>query len=452
MNILVINGSPKGKYSITLQTIHYLERKFPDHTFNVLNAGQTIRAIEKDFTKSRRMLEEADAIIFSYPVYTFIAPCQLHRFIELIKADGVDISGKYATQITTSKHFYDITAHKYIEDNCYDLGLKYVKGLSADMDDLLTDKGRENAEKFFAHFLWSMENGLYESPTARVSSYSQKPATLTDPTEKQKHDVVIITDNTDENSNLARMIARFRAVLPYETRVVNIAEYPFSGGCLGCFNCAVSAKCVYKDGFDEFLRNNIQKADSIVYAFTVSDHSMGSRFKMYDDRNFCNGHRTVTVGMPVGYLVSGELSAEENLRNIIEARAEVGHNFLAGVATDERDPDREIDALALQLDYALKNKYVLSQNFWGIGGMKIFRDLIYKMQGMMRADHKFYKKGGYYKDFPQHDKGTIVKMYLVGFLLSNEKIRKKMGNAMNDGMLMPYKKMFDEMDKKQNKT
>ena len=448
MNILVINGSPKGKYSITLQTVHYLERKFKGHSFNILNAGQTIRAIEKDFTKSRELLLNADAIIFSYPVYTFIAPCQLHRFIELMKADGVDISGRFATQITTSKHFYDITAHKYIEENCYDLGLKYVKGLSADMDDLLTDEGREIAEKFFAHFLWSVENNLYESAPIRLSNYSQKNATPTKSVTKNGRDVVIITDNTDENSGLAKMIDRLRAVLPYETRIVNIAEYPFSGGCLGCFNCAVSAKCVYKDGFDEFLRNNIQKADSIVYAFTVRDHSMGSRFKMYDDRNFCNGHRTVTVGMPVGYLVSGELSVEENLRNIIDARAEVGHNFLAGVATDERDPDGEIDALAMQIDYALKNKYVLSQNFWGIGGMKIFRDLIYKMQGMMRADHKFYKKKGFYKDFPQRDKATIIKMYLVGLLLSNEKIKAKMGNAMNDGMLMPYKKLFDEMDKK----
>ena len=279
----------------------------------------------------------------------------------------------------------------------------------------------------------------------------KQSATSCENTTKGGRDVVIITDNTDENSNLARMIDRFRAKLPYDSRVVNIAEYPFSGGCLGCFNCAVSAKCVYKDGFDEFLRNNIQKADSIVYAFSIKDHSMGARFKMYDDRNFCNGHRTVTIGMPVGYLVSGELSAEENLRNIIEARAEVGHNFLAGVATDESDVDLAIDQLAEHIDYALKNKYVLPQNFWGIGGMKIFRDLIYKMQGMMQADHKFYKKAGFYKDFPQRDKGTIIKMYLVGALLSNEKVRKKMGNAMNEGMLMPYKKMFDDMDKKAKK-
>ena len=449
MNILVINGSPKGKYSITLQTLEYIKRKFPEHEFRVLHAGQTIRGLEKDFSKAREQISQADAIVFSYPVYTFVAPCQLHRFIELLKNEGMDLSEKYATQITTSKHFYDMTAHRYIEDNCHDLGLKYVKGLSADMEDLLTEAGREVAEKFFSHFLWSIENGLYEIYPDRVSSYLQMQATNAEDVKKDEgKDVVIITDNTDPDSNLAWMIARFRSVLPYNTRVVNISDYPFSGGCLGCFNCAVSAKCVYKDGFDDFLRNNIQVADSIVYAFSVKDHSMGSRFKMYDDRNFCNGHRTVTVGMPVGYLVSGELSAEENLRTIIEARAEVGHNFLAGVATDERDPDAEIDNLALQLEYALKNKYVPTQNFYGIGGMKIFRDLIYKMQGMMRADHKFYKKGGYYKDFPQRDKGTILKMYLVGFLLSNEKIRKKMGNKMNEGMMMPYKKMFEKLDKK----
>ena len=448
MNILVINGSPKGKYSITLQTINYLERRFPDHTFSVLNAGQSIRSIEKDFTKSREMLSSADAIIFSYPVYTFVAPSQLHRFIELLKADGVDISGKYVSQITTSKHFYDMTAHRYIEDNCYDLGLRYIKGLSADMEDLLSEQGRETAEKFFSHFLWSIENSIYESSPIRESHYASVSATAATSVAKKGKDVVIITDNTDPDSNLGHMIDRLRAVLPYETRVVNISEYPFSGGCLGCFNCAVSAKCVYKDGFDEFLRNSIQKADSIIYAFSVKDHSMGPRFKMYDDRNFCNGHRTVTVGMPVGYLVSGDLSSEENLRTIIEARAEVGHNFLAGVATDERDTDSQIDALAKQLDYALENKYVLSQNFYGIGGMKIFRDLIYKMRGMMRADHKFYKKGGYYKDFPQHDKGTIIKMYLVGALLSNDKIRKKIGNKMNEGMMMPYDNLFAKMDKK----
>lgn len=242
------------------------------------------------------------------------------------------------------------------------------------------------------------------------------------------------------------MITRLRMQLPFESRIVNIAEYPLAGGCLGCFRCAVSEKCVYKDGFDSFLRENIQKADAIVYAFTVSDHSMGARFKMYDDRNFCNGHRTVTVGMPIGYLVSGPYSAEHNLATVIEARSETGGNFLAGVATDEENPDLQVDQLAKSLTFALETGHTAPRNFWGVGGMKIFRDLIYQMRGMMRADHKFYKKQGIY-DFPQKKQQTSLKMYLVGMLLSNEKILAKMGNKMNEGMLSPYAKLFARMDK-----
>ncbi len=447
MKIAIINGSPKGKYSITLQTVRYLEKKYPEHSFCVLHAGQRIGALEKDFSETRELLEASDALIFSYPVYTFLAPSQLHRFIELLKLNGVSLEGKYATQISTSKHFYDVTAHKYIEENSLDMGMRYIRGLSADMEDLLCERGREDAEKFFERFLWSVKEGVYLSAGREKKDFTPVFATAAEETPKSEDkDIVIITDNKDEGSSLASMISRFQSVLCYKTRIVNITDYPLAGGCLGCFRCAVSEKCVYKDGFDRFLREDIQKADAIVYAFTVSDHSMGSRFKMYDDRNFCNGHRTVTVGMPVGYLVSGAYSAENNLRTVIEARSDTGGNFLAGVATDESDTDSAVDKLAKSLDFALKTGHRAPQSFWGVGGMKIFRDLIYGMRGMMRADHKFYKKQGIY-DFPQKKKLTTMKMYLVGMLLANEKILSKMGNAMNEGMLAPYNKMFEKMDK-----
>ena len=450
MKIAVINGSPKGKYSITLQTLLYLQRRFPMHEFEILHAGQKIKALEKDFSEAEKLLNWAEAIIFSYPVYTFLAPSQLHRFIELVKASGLELKGKFATQISTSKHFYDVTAHKYVEENALDMGLCYVRGFSADMEDLLTKQGKTDAEKFFERFIWSIEENIYTVKVDAPRDFNPVPAAVPAEAIAKKSgdkDIVIITDCRDAASNLALMTERFRAKLPYETRVVNISEYPLAGGCLGCFRCAVSEKCVYKDGFDRFLREEIQTADAIVYAFTVSDHSMGARFKMYDDRNFCNGHRTVTVGMPVGYLVSGNYSAENNLRTVIEARAETGGNFLCAVATDEHDTDSQVDALAKALTFALRTKHTAPQNFYGVGGMKIFRDLIYQMRGMMRADHKFYKKQGIY-DFPQKKFFTSLKMYAVGALLSNEKILAKMGNRMNEGMLMPYEKMFREMDKK----
>ena len=449
MNILVLNGSPKGEYSVTLQTVRYLEKLNPQDTFTILHVGQRIKALEKDFAPAITAIEEADVLLFSYPVYTFIAPCQLHRFIELMKEHKVAVSGKVATQITTSKHFYDVTAHRYIQDNCYDMGLQVVRGLSADMEDLTSTKGQQEAKDFWAHFHWCVENEYFETCYNKKYTANLKPITvLKATTTPESGDVVIVTDCTPENTQLTNMIARFQAQLPFKSRIVNIAEYPLKGGCLGCFNCAPDGVCIYNDKFDVFLRDEIQTAQAIIYAFTIKDHSMGSRFKMYDDRQFCNGHRTVTMNMPIGYLISGNLSGEENLRTIVEARSQVGGNIPAGVATDEFDPDKEIDKLVSSLTYALDNNYIQPANFYGVGGMKIFRDLIYQMRGMMRADHKFFKKHGQY-DFPHKKKGTTMLMYLVGAMLANKKIKSKMGNKMNEGMIAPYKKVIDNINTNQ---
>lgn len=426
MNILVLNASPKGKNSTTVHTALYLQALHPEHTFTVLPVGQRIRSYEKDFAPLRAELEQADLVLFSYPVYTFIAPYQLHRLIELIKADGVDLSGKFASQITTSKHFYDVTAHRWVEENCFDLGMNVVRGLSADMDDLLTERGQREARDFFDQLMFSCEHGLFVTPPARAPKAErtvyqpQLPAAA----KTKGKDVVIVTNCAPEDENLRNMIADFRAALPFDSRVVNLREFPFAGGCLGCFGCAVTGKCVYKDGFDEFLRTQIQSADAFVYAFTIADHYTQSSFKCYDDRQFCNGHRTVTHGTPIAYLISGDYRYESNLRMIVETRAEVGGNYLCGVAADEGDTAHEIRTLAASLALAMEKQFSRPANFYGVGGMKIFRDLIYIMQGMMKADHKFYKEHGIY-DFPQKQKKRILQMKLVGALISVPSVQKR---------------------------
>ena len=447
MHVLVLNGSPRGEYSVTLQTVRYWEKRYPQHTFEVLHVGARIKAFDKDFTPALEALERAEVILFSYPVYTFIAPSQLHRFIQLMKQHKDAVAGKWCTQISTSKHFYDVTAHNYIEENCRDMGLRYVRGLSADMDDLPTGKGRAEAEAFWEHFCWCVEQGISEPAFVQPAVYEPVDPTVPAPVEKKGGNVVIVADLPAGDSRLSAMLERFRAVLPLNTRVVSLPEYPFKGGCLGCFNCAVDGKCIYTDGFDKFLREEIQTADAIIYAFYIKDHSMGPLFKMYDDRQFCNGHRTVTVGMPVGYLISGCYSAERNLQAIVEGRAQVGGNTLVGIATDETDPDGQVDRMAAALVYALEHRYTQPRNFYGVGGMKIFRDLIYQMRGMMRADHKFYKAHGEY-DFPQKKWPQSLLMYLVGAMLASPKIKAKMGNKMNEGMVMAHRKVVEQAQPK----
>ncbi len=441
MKVVVLNGSPKGEYSITLQTVLYWQKHFADDSFDVLQIGRAIKTIEKDPAPVLERLCRADLILFCYPVYTFLVPYQLHRFIELMKESGVDLRGKAAAQLSTSKHFFDMTAHRFIEENAGDMGLGYVGGLSADMDDLLKEKGQKEALDFWKYVRFCVKNGVFSSAKNARSKQTFYRAHREKTEKKSGFDTLILT-NSQNDAALDGLIEDFKNVYEYGTRIINIADFAFSGGCLGCFRCASKGECVYRDGFQELLREDIQRASAIVYAFTVRDHSMGATFKRYDDRQFCNGHRQMTPGMPVGYLVNGNMAAEDNLRTLIEGRNEVAHTFLAGIVSGE-NADAELENMAKRLAYAQENRLLMPQNCYGVGGMKIFRDLIYTMKGLMKADHRFYKKNGVY-DFPQKHKLTNLKMYALGALMSVPAVQKKMGNKMYEGMVAPYRKVLEK--------
>ncbi len=444
MKILFVNGSPRGRFSVTLQSCLYLEKRYPRHSFEYLNVGSGIQSFERDMAPAAAAFARAELVIFAYPVYSFLVPSQLHRFLELMRENELAVKNQYATQLSTSKHFFDVTAHRFVEDNLRDLGMRVIRGLSADMEDLLEEKGRKEALAFFRHVLWSMEQGIAEpEPPTLPAAELHEASPLSEDGPKGAGRIAVVTDLAPDNPRLAGMIARFTAAADRPCTVVNLRDFPFAGGCVGCFHCAADGTCIYRDGFDRLLRENIQGADATVYAFTIRDHSMGYRFKLYDDRQFCNGHRTVTMGRPVGYLIDGQLSAEPNLRELIEARAQVGGNQLARIAGNEGDVDREIDALARELGYAIDHDFQQPANFYGVGGMKIFRDLIFTMQGLMREDHRFYKQHGFY-DFPQKRAGRILGMYAVGAMMHSKKLSKKLGGNMTKGMLMPYQAVIDK--------
>ena len=75
--------------------------------------------------------------------------------------------------------------------------------------------------------------------------------------------------------------------------------------------------------------------------------------------------------------------------------------------------------------------------------MKIFRDLIYVMQGLMKADHKFYKQQGIY-DFPQKQKKRILQMKLVGAMLAVPSIQKQAKGKMTEAIVGPYRKVIEQ--------
>jgi len=65
MKIVVLNGSPKGELSVTLQYVRYAAKKLAGHTFDFFPIAQNIRKLEKDETSLREVIEAikgADAV------------------------------------------------------------------------------------------------------------------------------------------------------------------------------------------------------------------------------------------------------------------------------------------------------------------------------------------------------------------------------------------------------
>ena len=100
------------------------------------------------------------------------------------------------------------------------------------------------------------------------------------------------------------------------------------------------------------------------------------------------------------------------------------------------------------MTYALDHGYETPKNFYGVGGLKIFRDLIWQMQGLMQEDHRFYKEHGFYNDFPQKHRAKTAAMYLVGSMMRNKRLSSKIGSKMTEGMVMPYKAVIEKAKKK----
>ena len=405
MKILVINGSPKGEDSITYQTARYLHMKFADDKYSVIHAAANIDQLVKNFEAASAAVKDADLIVFCYPVYAMMVPSQMMHFIEILKSECSSLKGKYVTQITTSDHFFDMTAHRYIEENCNDLGLKVLPGISLKNGDLLTKKGQLDVIKFWNYIRHCVVEDEYceEKDISEQKKDKKKesyiPSIPRAPKDSQ-YKVLIITDCAKENQHLRSMIIDFRHALKYESDVENLHYKHFKAGCCGCLKCAVNSKCIYKDGFELMMHSKLAMADAVVFAFEIKDHSTGYIFQMYEDRQFCSPLNDIVRDKPTAYIISGDFADEDNLKEVIEARAGVTHNFIAGYASDEENTGYSIQKTADKLSYALYHRMSLPGNYYSVTGEKMMHDVQISMQNAilmrpvenMRTLIKFWKE------------------------------------------------------------
>ena len=74
-----------------------------------------------------------------------------------------------------------------------------------------------------------------------------------------------------------------------------------------------------------------------------------------------------------------------------------------------------------------------------------------KLNNLINSIKAFYKKVSiYYKkhdvyDFPQKKRGRMMVMCFLGAMVRNKKIKQKMGNKFNEGMIAPYQKVLKKI-------
>ena len=459
MKITVLNGSPKGDLSVTLQYVNFIQKKFPQHTLQVFNISHQIKKIEKDqafFQEIISAIELSDGILWSFPLYVFLVPSQYKKFIELIFERGLKtvFQHKYTAVLTTSIHFFDHAAHNYVHAICDDLEMKYVGSFSADMYDLLQEENREKLILFAQDFFNSIEKAVITTKNFKPLTTVTKLDYLPAPVEKQFNSngkkIIVLTDIQNQHSNLQRMIERLKNLFVDEIEVVNLYDLDIKGGCLGCLRCGCDNICAYQD-LDEFVtfyNTKLKAADIIIFAGTIKDRYLSWKWKEFFDRGFFNTHTPSLIGKQIGFLISGPLSQIPNLQQILEAYTEWQQANLVDIITDEYPDSVTLDKLlenfATRLVEFSEKNYIKPATFLGIAGMKIFRD---DMWGRLRfpflADHRFYQNHGVY-NFPQKDYPTRIKNAIFELLTKIPSIRKEIyTKKIKTGMLEPLQKVVN---------
>lgn len=458
MKIAVLSGSPKGKDSVSLQSLYYISKKFPEHDYEVFHISQSIQKIESDNERFETIIEtvrNADLVLWVTPVYTLLVPAQFKRFIELVYERNVAdaFQGKFAGVMLTSINFFDHCAVNYLRSICDDMGMLFCGAFSADSYDLLNEGEREKLYKF-GQLLF--EKIVDKTPLTRAfypvkyQNRDYQPALLADNIDLQGKKIIVVQDKDYTDTNLGKMIESFRSLFKDPVELLTLSNLDIKGGCLGCVQCGFDHKCIYegKDDFIDFFNTKIKQADILVFAGEVKDRWLSSIWKQFYDRSFFNNHIPVLNGKQLGCLFSGPLTQLANLREITESFIEWQRANLVDIVSDENDSDSGIDASIKQLAKGLLRAsltdYIKPATFLGKGGHKIFRDDVWgRHRFVFQVDHAYYEENGFY-DFPQYDDFIAETNKNMLELTKDPEMRQAVRKMLKTEMVKPHKKIVEQ--------
>jgi multimeric flavodoxin WrbA len=477
MKIVVLNGSPKGQESVTMQFVKYLEMVNETVEFTNFDIALRIRALEKNedqFEEVIAAMEEADGIIWAFPLYYLLVHSSYKRFIELLfeRAVSSRLTGKHCALISTSIHFFDNVAQEYMRNVTEELGMICNNQFPAAMNDLMDEEKRHQLEQFFLLFTknietnsqslqYNFQDGLNSIKSSNQLLGIQKDwisdegSSYLHSVNTNKKVVVLADDLQDETIN--PIIENVRSIFSNSIEVFDFTNVGMKGPCLGCIHCGIDNICAYdgKDGYIDFYTNVIMEADILIYAGSIKDYYLSSLWKQFFDRSFFKTHTPTLVNKQIAFLVAGDLSRKPVIRTAIESYCEIQSSDLVGILSNEcatkEDYIARLHSLVRQLVERSELGYEPMMSFLGVGGRKVFRDDIWgNLRGVFHKDHKNYKKMGLY-DFPQKGGFRLFVSRLMYWILKIPFIKKGFQANLTKGMLWPYEQLFKSLEKKRGK-
>lgn len=186
---------------------------------------------------------------------------------------------KYTASFSTSIHFFDYTAHNYIQGICEDLGMHFVRSFSAEMQDLMDAQERQNLKDFMENVIYAFKNKVHTSrvfPKLKQTELKYKSDDIVeDIADSDNIKLVILTDTESMSDNLQNMVKRFQANFSKDPEIIDLTRIKIAGGCLGCVKCGMDNECVYdgKDDVRSVYEDKLKKADIIVFAQKLTRYS-----------------------------------------------------------------------------------------------------------------------------------------------------------------------------------
>jgi hypothetical protein len=108
---------------------------------------------------------------------------------------------------------------------------------------------------------------------------------------------------------------------------------------------------------------------------------------------------------------------------------------------DSAELDLLLDGLMARALAGAQAGYLHPRTFLGVGGENIFRDDVYgRLRLVFAADHRAYRRLGWYKTFPQADLKTRVLNALGAPIVNLPPIRKRFDKMIKTQMVRPHKK------------